>query len=346
MQARRKPDSTILDLSAMLKLSPATISRALNNHPHVQEKTRQMVLDAAEKMGYRRNTLASGLRNRRTSTIGMIVPRISMFFHAAVITRVQTELYKQGYKLIISQSNDDPAMEKELLWTFYASRVDAILVACSLRTTDFSSFSEVIGKGVPVLFYDRMPPESLRGHIVRGNDFEGGYQAGRELAENGSQRIAHIGGPLTNTIYRDRRDGFLKALEENKIKVRKDWILHQELTAENAQEALNKLFSGKVVPDAIFTANDTTALAVLEYARANKIAVPKALKIVGYSNDPRSAIIRPSISSVEQFPDVVGEKAAETLLELINEGGDTQKKSLRKKVVLPVELIKRNSSQA
>lgn len=344
MQAKKNQDNTILDIAALLKLSPATISRALNNHPYVKEKTRKRVQEAAEKLGYRRNILASGLRNRKTNTIGMIVPRISMFFHAAVITSVQTVLYNHGYNLIISQSNDDPEQEKELLQTFYASRVDAILVACALRTTDLTPFSAISEKGTPVLFYDRFPSGKVKANVVRGDDFQGGYLAGTHLAKAGCRRIAHIGGYITSRLYLDRVAGFIKALEENGVKLEEKWIQHHELTAENAKETLAKMFAGKRKPDGIFTANDTTALAVLDFARENGIKVPDELKIVGYSNDPRSSIVNPAVTTIEQFPDRVGLKAAETLLELISGRGEQSVRARFKEVVVPVELISRASS--
>jgi len=111
--------NTILDLAAALKLSPATISRALNNTSYVKPETKQRVLEMAQKLGYRKNTMAAGLRNNKTNTVGLILPKISMYFHAAVVTVVQNLLHAQGYNLIIGQSNDDPAMEKELADTFF-----------------------------------------------------------------------------------------------------------------------------------------------------------------------------------------------------------------------------------
>ncbi len=339
----KQPDSTILDIAALLKLSPATISRALNNHPYVKEHTRKLVVEAAEKLGYRRNILASGLRNRKTNTIGMIVPRISMFFHAAVITAVQTALYNHGYQLIISQSNDDPALEKELLETFHASRVEAVLVACCLQTTDFSVFDKLSNNGTPVLFYDRVPGADAAVNMVRGDDVRGGYLAGSHLVETGCKRIAHISGPVSSNLYRDRKKGFLQAMEQHGVPVRETWIFHHDLTYANARATLEKLFSGTEVPDGIFTANDVTALAVLEFAKEKGIAVPGALKIVGYSNDPRSAIVSPAITTIEQFPEQVGVMAGETLLELLDKNtGHYQQ--VHKEVITPVQLIRRMST--
>jgi len=341
---------TILDLAAQLKLSPATISRVLNNHPHVKEQTKKMVLEAIEKMGYRRNALASGLRSKKTRTIGMIVPRISMFFHAAVITRVQMELYKQGYHLIISQSNDDPNIEADLVQTFYASRADAVIVACSLNTTSFDSFRILMNAGTPLLFYDRLPNELEDCHAVLGDDFRGGYLAGKCLLEAGAKRPAHLGGPLSSNLYQARRAGFEKACREfglipEKL-VASGWIHHAELTAEQAIQFMEQLMredvDEKAKPDAIFTANDATALAILEYCRNRGLRVPQDVKIIGYSNDPRTAITQPSIATIEQYPEQVAETVAETILQMMTEPATAVKTGF-KKVVTRVGLIKRDS---
>src|SRR5436853_5588380 len=106
MKKKDPARSSIHDLARQLQLSPATISRVLNHHPHVHEDTRSKVLAMVEKLGYKRNAMASGLRSNRTNTVGLIVPRLSMYFHAEIITTIQNELHTHGYNLIICQSND------------------------------------------------------------------------------------------------------------------------------------------------------------------------------------------------------------------------------------------------
>lgn len=339
---RKVQENTILDIAEALRLSPATISRALNNHPHVKENTKQAVLDMAAKLGYRRNHMASGLRSNKSHTVGLIVPRISMFFHAEVITNIQNGLHKYGYNVIICQSNDDLGMEKELADILYGSRVDALIAACTLQTVDFSHFDHLVDSGIPVVFYDRVPTTDYPAIIIKGDDLGGGYRATKHLIDAGCSRIAHISGPLTSNLYQDRVAGYRKALQENGLPVKTDWIFHQELTPENAVQTMNKLFEGTDVPDALFLANDVTAIAALEFARERGIRVPEDLKLVGYSNDPRSAIISPSITTVEQFPDQVGKKIVEVVIDLLKNAGDRE--VYLDPITIPVGLIKRNST--
>ncbi|MDR6785136.1 DNA-binding LacI/PurR family transcriptional regulator [Pedobacter africanus] len=335
--------NTILDIAEALRLSPATISRALNNHPYVKEKTRKDVIEMAAKLGYRRNHMASGLRSNKSRTVGLIVPRVSMFFHAEVITTIQNDLHKQGYSLIICQSNDSVSMEKELTETLYASRVDALIAACTLQTIDFSHFDKFTENGTPVIFYDRVPVEPYRATIVKGDDFNGAYQATSHLIAAGCRKIAHIAGPLTSNLYQDRAAGFAKAMEEHGLELRTDWIFHQELSAENAMRAMRQMFAGGEVPDALFADNDTTAIAAIQFANEKGIAVPAALKVAGYSNDPRTAIITPPITSVEQFPETVGKRIVEALTGLLNSDA-AEPGYITKAVVVPVQLVSRMST--
>jgi DNA-binding LacI/PurR family transcriptional regulator len=340
---KKNYQNTILDIAEALKLSPATISRALNNHPYVKEQTRTDVMEMATKLGYRRNHMASGLRSNKTRTIGLIIPRVSMFFHAEVITTIQNDLHKQGYNLIICQSNDSVNMERELTETLYASRVDALIAACTLQTVDFSHFDKFVDHGTPVVFYDRVPVGEYKATFIKGSDFQGAYLATNHLIAAGCTKIAHISGPLTSNLYQDRAAGFLKAMEEHDLEVRPEWIFHQELTHENALTAMQEMFEKDIVPNGLFADNDTTAIAAIGYAKEKGIAVPDALKITGYSNDPRTAIITPSITSVEQFPNLVGTRIVEVLMELLNEEAEGPVYKTEP-VIIPVELISRMST--
>jgi len=332
--------NTILDLAAALNLSPATVSRALNNTSYVKPETRQRVVEMALKIGYRKNKMAAGLRNNKTSTIGLILPKISMYFHAAVVTIIQNLLHAQGYNLIIGQSNDDPAMEKELAETFFSSRVDALIVSCTLQTEDFSHFDIFAAHQIPILFYDRVPPERYRARVIKGDDFNGGFLAGKHFAAAGCKNIGLISGPLSSNIYEERAAGFIGALQLFNLPVHKQLFFYQQLSPEQTLSAMRKMFAGKIKPDALFVTSDRNAVAVVQYAKENGISIPEQLRIIGYSNDPITAVISPSITTIDQFPSVFGGRLVQTLLEMLKQGYTTV---YSPPVVTPVELIQRES---
>src|SRR3978361_1513403 len=248
MRKKQPKKNSIHDIAKVLQLSPATISRVLNNHPHVHQSTRSRVMAMVDHMGYKPNPMASGLRTNKTNTVGLIVPRISMFVHAEIITTIQNELHTHGYNLIICQSNDSVEMEKELTRTLYASRVDAVIAACTLFTEDFSHFVILAQNNIPVIFYDRVPVKPYPACIIKGDDFRGGYLAASHLLELGCRRVAYISGPLNCSIYIDRFAGFQKAMQQYNVPILKDQVFYHELSAANARKTMYKLFAKKPWP--------------------------------------------------------------------------------------------------
>lgn len=332
--------STIVDIAKELGVAPSTVSRALKDHPFISQETKDKVKKVAARLGYRRNALAAGLRNSHSNIIGLIVPRISMYFQSAVITAIQNTVHSMGYELIICQSNDSYKQETELVNALYSSRVEGLIVSCTMYTTDFSHFKIFTDNQIPLVFYDRVP-KNFPAHIIRGDDFEGGFLGGKHLLDRGCKDIAFINGVLSCNLYQDRLEGLKAALKEAKMPLKKHRFFSHELTAANAEKTCEKIFSKKPFPDGIFCANDTTAIVALQYAKKIGIKVPQELKILGYSNDPRSEIISPALSSIEQFPAEMGEKTAKTMLDLIH------KKNYPKKTtesITPAQLVVREST--
>ena len=322
-------------------MSTSSVSRALSDHPHISEETKLKVREAVQKLGYRYNALAAALRNSRSNTIGLIVPRISMYFQSAVITAIQNKLHTYGYNTIICQSNESPDLERDLVKLLQASRVEGIIVSCSVHTEDFSHFSDSLNGRIPLVFYDRVPA-NFPAHRIKGDEYRGAFLATSHLIEQGCKRIALIGGPLSCGQHQERFSGYKGALQKHDLVFDDTITYFHELTWENASRTCKSIFDSSNVPDGIFACNDTTALAILEFAEKNGINVPKDLKIVGYSNDNRANISHPSISSVEQYPHDMGEQAAILMMDLIQNKINPGKNFIS--LTTPVELIKRSSS--
>ncbi|MCC9136037.1 LacI family DNA-binding transcriptional regulator [Pontibacter silvestris] len=334
---------TIKDIAVALGLSASTVSRALNDHPHISQETKQRVREAVEKLDYRRNALAANLRTSKSNIIGLIVPRISMFFLSSVITAIQNKLHEFGYNLMVCQSNDSQVLEKELVNAMYASRVDGLIVSATLSTEDFSHFDIFSRRNIPLVFFDRIP-RNYPAHKIQGDDYQGGYQTTLHLLEQGCRRIAFICGPLTSNLYQDRYAGYQNALKKYAVAVDEQIIFFHELSKGNALKDCDILFAQAPYPDAVFACNDTSAIAVVEHAKAKQIKVPEVLKVAGYSNDPRTQIIDPAITSVEQFPLEVGTQAAALVMDLIQQKTMPGRNFIS--LTTPVDLVKRTSSGA
>lgn len=342
MVPKKKVENNLVDIAKALNVSPATVSRALSNHPRISEATKKRVRKKAAEMGYQPNAIASSLRRKSSNVVGLIVPRISMYFHALFITALQNQLQEAGFHLIICQSNDSREVEETMAGTLYASQVAALVVSLSLWTTGYEHFDRFIEKGIPVYFFDRVPDQPYPGYMFKGDDYRGGYLAGSHFIELGCKNIGFISGPLTSRIYQERDEGFRFALSKAGLQPKERWTFYQELTRENAISAIRKMFTGATVPDAVFACNDTTALEVLEYAVERGIEVPAQLKVIGYSNDPRTGIIRPGITTIEQHPAQMAQNISQSLIELLK----TRQTSSRPGIpeITPVSLIRRMST--
>src|SRR5690606_8188230 len=137
---KNESEITMKDIAEAMGLSRSTVCRALQDHPHINLKTKQQVKETAKKLGYKYNAVAASLRKSRSNTIGLIDPRIVRYYQASVITAIQNKLHQAKYNLMICQSNESPELERELIAALYASRVEGLIVSNTLHTTDFSAF--------------------------------------------------------------------------------------------------------------------------------------------------------------------------------------------------------------
>jgi LacI family transcriptional regulator len=336
-----KSNYTIKDIARELNLSTSTVSRAINDHHSISQETKERVKALVAKLDFRINSLARNLRSQKSNIIGLIVPKISMYYQAAVITTIQHKLQEYGYPLMIFQTNESPELEKELVEVLYNSRVGGLIISATLYTEDFSPFDVFAQGDIPLVFYDRVP-RNYPVHKIKSDEYQGGLQATRHLLEQGCRRIAIISGNLSCKIYQDRFWGYQAALEQYGLGVDQQLVFQHELTEENALQDFEVLFARDSPPDGIFACNDTTAIALVDAAKKRQIPVPGKLKVVGYSNDPRTRIIEPAITSVEQFPLEVGEQAATLMVNLIRQKIKPGKSFVT--LTTPIELVKRTSS--
>lgn len=341
----QKKACTIIDIANALKVSAATVSRALNDHHDISEATKIKVRKTAKLMGYQPNRIAAGLRQMKSNTIGIIVPMFTAIFHSTMITVIQNRLYEYGYHVILCQSNDSYKLEKELVNTLYSYRVDALIAAITLHTNDYTHFQSFIDRDIPVVFYDRVPTKDFPAHFVISDDYRGGYLAGQHLADINVKKPAFICGLLSSNLYQERNSGFRAALDKAGIQLEDDRVFYQELTHENALETCRILFSSDQPPDGIFTGNDTSAIAVLKFAKEKGLRIPEDLKLIGYSNDPRSSIVDPAITTIDQNIHRMAERVVAKVLALLEAGnGPVPVPGKSHRDLIDVELVRRIST--
>ncbi|WP_167613651.1 LacI family DNA-binding transcriptional regulator [Maribellus sediminis] len=336
----QKPETTIHDIARALNISASTVSRALKDNPLISEATRAKIKKAAQEMGYRPNTLAANFRTKRTNTIGVIVPLINRHFFSSVISGIEDIAYQQGFTVTISQSNDDFEKESKIAQTLFTNRVDGLILSIGMNTTTYDHLKLFSDRNIPLVFFDRVV-EGIKAHKIVVDDFEGGYIAAKHLIDQGRKKIAMIGGPQNLRIYQNRQKGYMKALNDGQIPFDESMIIHNSLSRAEGKLAVKKLLQNPTLPDAIFCANDTTALSAVLFLRELNIKVPEDIAIVGFSNEPFSEVVTPSITTLQQPGFEMGQKAAELIIQQILH----KDKNLKFETIkMPIELIVRESS--
>jgi len=308
---------TIRDLAKELNSTPATISRALNNHPRISADMKKAVWELADKLDYRRNQLASSLRSGRSETIGVIIPSAEINFFGSVVHGIESIANTNGYSLLLYQSNESPNYELKAIESFVGAKVDGILASVAKETVDFTHFLALKSRGIPLVFFDRTK-DALNIPSVVIDDFKGAYIATEHLIEQGYERIAHICGQQHLKIFEDRLKGYKAALLDNGFAVDEELIYKGNVSINAGREAMDYFFKLKNKPDAVFAVEDFTALGVLKAAKEMGISIPSELGVIGFANEAFDEHITPSLSSIDQQTAQMGKEAFTLLLDLIN----------------------------
>ena len=334
----KNSEPTIHDIARELNISASTVSRALNENPRISLKTKEKIKAVADKLGYRPNSLASNLRNKKSNTIGIVVPLINRHFFSSVISGVEDIAFKAGYNVVISQSNDLLSKEINIVRSMFSNRIDGLIISIAMQTDSFEHLKIFKKKNIPLVFFDRVVPEIETDKIVV-DDFAGGLRVTQHLIDRGYHRIAHLAGTQNLITYLDRKNGYVEALRKNGIPYDETLLIINTLTSDEGVSAVEQLMNLANPPDAIFCGNDTTALSSMIYLRDKGIRIPQDIGIVGFSNEPFSKVVSPSITTIVQPGFEMGQKAAELLIRQI----ETKERTYQT-YVLPTELIIRESS--
>ncbi|GGG35225.1 LacI family transcriptional regulator [Croceivirga lutea] len=337
-----KKEVTIYDLAKELNYSPSTISRALNNHKSISKKTIKLVKQTAERVGYRPNNLAAGLRNNKSKTIGILIPHINRPFVSTLISGIEEAARKAGYNVLISQSYDDYKNEVNNAHTLYDSRISGLIVSLAMETTDFAHFQQFVDQGIPIVFVDRVP-KVFNSYKVVIDNYSAGYKATKHLIEGGCKRIAHFAGSQHRNVYEERKKGYIDALKEYNLPIEKELIIpFKTLSFEEGKKVTKKLLEMKNPPDGIFSANDTAAVSAIICAKKMGVSIPEELAIIGFNDDPISSIVEPALSTMSHPALKMGKISAKRILDHSLKDLD---KLLSEVSVLNTEVIARASTK-
>ena len=336
---KKKGEVTIYDISKALSISASTVSRGLNNSPQVRKELRRKIMLTAQEMGYQHNKFAANLRQKRTRTLGVIIPRIDSHFMSSVISGMEKVANNSGYQLLISQSEESATLEEANIQALFSSRVDGLLVSLSFETKNQDAFRNVFRKDMPLVFFDRVFECNNCVSVVIDN-YRAGYEATKHLIEQGCRRIVHVGGSMNRNVYNDRYRGYRQALADRSLDYDDRMLILTDLSDDSGEVIVRQLLGNGTMPDGIFTANDTSAVSLICELKKKGYRVPEDVAVVGFNDDPVSRIVEPNLTTVHYPGRAMGEVAASTMIRIL-EGTQYEKVN---SIILTHELIVRESS--
>lgn len=308
---------TIKEIAKQLNISVSTVSRALHDHSSIGLRTKEKVKQLANEIGYEPNQTAIFFKQRKTFTIGVILPYLIEDFFAGAISGIEETANRHKYNVLIGQSNDNVEREKDIVTAMKNQRVDGIIVSLSKHTKNLDHFTALEKYQIPVVFFDRVPSSNQYNKVAFDMP-EGTHQAISFLMEKGHRRIGIINGPKEMKSSKERTDTYMEVLQKKRLKIDLQLVAYCDLTPEGTADAMETLLRLRQPPTAILAINDYVVLDAIQYTKKKKIKNNRDIFFVSYANLPITKYLEnPPMASLEQYPKKQGITAAEILLKQI-----------------------------
>jgi LacI family transcriptional regulator len=348
---------TLKQIAKELDVSISTVSKALRNSIEISEDTRQKVQAFAKLYNYRPNNIALSLKNRKTKTIGIIIPEIVHYFFSTVIAGIELVANKRGYNVIVGLSNESFDKEVINMQMLANGSIDGFILSIAketLQQQDYHHFTETINQGMPIVMFDRVVNEIACDKVIV-DDVKGAKQAVHKLISNGCKNIAIITTKDYVSVGKLRTQGYIEALEDYKITPKASLILKIEdkLLSDDHLDTLEteieQLFKSNKSIDGVFAVNELYAVTAIKVARKLGLEIPKSLQVISFTDGVLSKHSTPSLTTVSQHGQKIGEKAADLLINRLelDEGdeGDEEEEEVYETVVIETDLIERESTK-
>ena len=332
---------TINTLAKELQLSVSTISKALRDSHEISAETKQRVLALADRLNYTPNPYASSLRKRKSKTIGVVIPEVVNSFFSQAINGIEYIAKEKGYHVLIYLTHEDFENEKAILKDFESGRVDGVLLSVSRATTDCLHIQELIDKGVPVVFFDRVFNEIATVKVTT-NDFESAYLATIHLINSGCINPGFLSIIGNLNIISCRLEGYKKALQELNIKFTEDNIINCTTDWEYNYKNLFKKLKSSKKPDGILSSIENLSVIIYKVCEDLKLKIPANLQIISFSNLDTASFLNPPLTTITQPAYEIGQTAAATLVKALEKKNFTMP---NQNIVIPSVLIKRKSTK-
>lgn len=320
------------DIARSLGVSVATVSRALKDSPRISEEKRKLIQQYARDHNFLPNVIAESLRKTRVQPvkiIGVIVPQFIHYYFASILTGIEEEASRRGYRIMVAQSGEKYEREVQICNSFYANKCCGIIVSQAKNTTKYDHFQKLIDLGIPLVFYDRICTGVDASRVVV-DDYMGAFTAVTHLIDTGCKKIAFYGMPESMEINKNRYNGYRDALLKNGLEPNPEWVKVCDNRAD-AEVITPEILKEDDHPDAFFAINDDTAIGILYSAKRMGFKIPDDISICGFTNGNRAIACDPMLTTVEQRGVLVGEEAANILIGQVE--GSLPKDKVEKRVV-------------
>jgi len=333
---------TLKQIAKELDVSISTVSKSLRDSPEISEDTRQKVQAFAKLYNYKPNLIALSLKNKKTKTIGIIIPEIVHHFFATVISGIEHVANEHGYNVIVTLS--DESFDKEVINMEMLANgtIDGFIMSLSKETQhkkDFHHITEVINQGMPVVMFDRVTNDVLCDKVIIDDNLAA-YEAVQNLIDKGFKKIALITTVDYVSVGKLRTDGYIKALKTNDIVIDPKLILKIE-DIDICDFQIEELIAKNDI-DAVFAVNELFAVTAIKAAKMAGKSIPEDISVIGFTDGIISKYSSPSITTVSQNGIKMGGKAAKMLIERLE--SEEEEEEHYKTEVIETHLVIREST--
>ncbi|MCD5324987.1 MULTISPECIES: LacI family DNA-binding transcriptional regulator [Pontibacillus] len=308
--------ATIEDVARFAGLSRTTVSRVINDQPYVSEEKRSRVEDAMKALGYVPNSSARRLRSQKTETIAVLLPRITNPFFNHLIESMEMKASEWGYQVIICQTHDSPQKERDYLELLRKKQVDGIILT-SIQN-EWEVIEGYLQSGPIVLCNENV--EEAQVPVVHVDQAKAAYEATVHLIEQGASEIAFLHGGEDSYVFRHRERGFLKALHERRLPRLEAEVFSSAVDVESGRALFHQIRNNYPSINGVFAGSDEVAAGFIYEAVQAGVKVPEEISVVGFDNQAISMLMKPSITTVEQPVQDMGERCVELLIHQVENG--------------------------
>jgi DNA-binding LacI/PurR family transcriptional regulator len=330
---------TLTEIGKRLGISTSTVSRALQDHPRISQKTKDKVRDLVSQSGFIPNQYSQILKDNKSYLIGVIIPDLELHFFTRILSGINSITKNSKYSILLGHSEENSLIESSLIEKFIGLRVDGVIAALSRESRDVSHYEKLTKQEIPLVFYDRVANFLNAGRII-SDDYNAAFKATEYLIKTNCSTIVHItaSGNLNNS--NNRLYGYLDALNKYQIPINEELIFYFEFDHSSIKSFLTKIIKKYPMIDGVFVFNDYVANTVVHHLMAQGIKIPEEISVIGFSNEPIPEYMTPRLSTVEDVAEKMGQNAAKLLINKLEKG-----EPCSKKIILEQKLVLRDTTR-